>query len=201
MGKFIFACVISLHFPSLPFLFTFENASRLAASRLNFQKMDILLSRGVITGVLLSGISLVTTDLWFDLRYVLAHPKTMPLRRRQALEYYVWLLQPKRVVLLPPNGFGSSFGSDYFPIVPFYYPGWIFTAACSIYLLVCFPSMNHGAMALFYFPICLRYREMLRGGAIDGGDGAHDALRDWHWIVAIRFVLLALGVASLRVHS
>ena len=137
--------------------------------------MDVLLSSSVITGVLWSGISLVTTDLWFDLRYVLAHPQNMPSRRQQALEYYRWLLQPRMSGPIP-------------------YPGWIFAAACSFYLLVCFPSINHGAMALFYSPICVRYYEMLKGV------GEH-ALRDWHWIVAIRFVLLALGIASLQVHA
>ena len=137
--------------------------------------MDFLLSSSVITSVLWSGISLVTTDLVFDLRYVLAHPDNMPSRRQEALDYYRWLLKPR--------------------ISPIPYPGWIFAALCSFYLLVIMPNIYHSAMALFYSPICMRYAEILRGV------GDVHALRDWHWIVYIRFVLLALGISSLHVHS
>ena len=132
------------------------------------------MSTNVITSVLWSGISLVTTDLVFDLRYVLANPKNVASRRQQALDYYLFILKPRS-----------------YPIL---YPGWMFAAACSFYLLVFYPSIQHYAMALFYSPLCMRYAEMLRGV---GGY----ALRDWHWVVAIRFVLLALGVSSLHVHS
>ena len=136
--------------------------------------MEAVFSTGVITSVLWSGISLCVTDLFFDLRYILAPPDKVSSRRRQALDYYENLLTPR--------------------LHPFPYPGWIFAFACSVYLLFGLPCVQHFAMAVLYFPICIRYSEIMSGF----GDRA---LRDWHWVVAIRFVLLALGMISLSIHT
>jgi len=155
------------------------------------------------TSVLCSGTSLIVTDLIMDVRLVLAStPCQMNQRRRQTLDYYLFLLRPR--------------------LSPFPFPGYFFVALCSFYLLVLEPSIHHYAMAICYLPICGRYREMLlhsttpttnaRGSSDDGHPtttttttanitkGQYHALRDWQYIVGIRFMLLALGITSLQLH-
>jgi hypothetical protein len=152
--------------------------------------------------VLCSGTSLIVTDLIMDVRLVLAStPCQMNQRRRQTLDYYLFLLRPR--------------------LSPFPFPGYFFVVLCSFYLLVLEPSIHHYAMAICYLPICGRYREMLlhsttpttnaRGSSSDHGHptttttanitkGQYHALRDWQYIVGIRFMLLALGITSLQLH-
>jgi len=134
--------------------------------------MEVLYPSSLFTSVLLSGTSLLLTDLVVDLRYIFANPKNIATRRRQALGYYLFVLTPR--------------------LKPFLWPGWFFAAASSFYLLVIQPSVYHYAMALAYAPLCGRYLKMLRGDCIK------ETFKGWHWVVVIRFVLLGLVVSSLQ---
>ena len=136
--------------------------------------MKVFLPGNLITTVLTSGTSLLLADLVVDLRYIFAAQHNVTKRRRQALEYYLFILRPRWQ--------------------PYLWPGWFFVLTCSMYLLFVRPCINHYAMALAYAPVCNRYAKMLQGHCVI------ETFQGWHRIVMIRLVLLGLGISSLQLH-